>query len=135
MRLRRGAGKRTGGSAPGAISVRSAGQLANSTSIGLPASVRLSAIMIATEAKMAQILVRNLDDRLKVRLQRRAKRNGRSMEAEAREILRNALREEATPEVGFGTATVALFSGQGVFLDEPIQEIRGMRMEIPDFDS
>lgn len=84
---------------------------------------------------MAQILVRNLDDPLKARLQRRAKRNGRSMEAEAREILRDALRREAkTPKVGFGTATVALFGGQGLGLEEPIQEIRGMRMEIPEFE-
>lgn len=84
---------------------------------------------------MPQILVRNLEPPLKTRLQRRAKRNGRSMEAEVREILRNALREEEGPKIGFGTASAALFSGQGVFLDEPIQEIRGMRMEIPDFDS
>ena len=85
---------------------------------------------------MAQILVRNLDDRTKARLQRRAKRNGRSMESEAREILRDALQKEATaPAVGFGTASMAIFSGSGVFLDEPIQEIHGMRMEIPDFES
>ncbi|MGA2535888.1 MAG: hypothetical protein ABSF53_07735 [Terracidiphilus sp.] len=85
---------------------------------------------------MAQILVRNLEDQVKGRLQHRAKRHGRSMEEEAREILRNALKDD--PEVaavGFGTASVALFSGQGVFLDEPIQEIRGMRMQIPDFES
>ncbi len=84
---------------------------------------------------MAQILVRNLETPLKARLQRRAKRHGRSMEAEVREILRNALCEKEVPEVGFGTASVALFSGQGIYLDEPIQEIRGMRMEIPDFGS
>lgn len=83
---------------------------------------------------MAQLLVRNVDDRLKARLQRRAKRNGRSMEAEAREILRDALRKDEVPNVGFGTATVALFSGNGVFLDEPIKEIRGLRMEVPTFD-
>ena len=84
---------------------------------------------------MAQILVRNLEDRIKGRLQDRAKRHGRSMEEEAREILRNALKDPKTPAVGFGTASVALFSGQGIFLDEPIQEIRGMRMQIPDFES
>ena len=83
---------------------------------------------------MAQVLVRNLDDRLKSRLQHRARRNGRSMEAEAREILRNALLKKEAPEVGFGTASLALFRGQGISLDEPIQEIRGMRMEIPDFE-
>ena len=84
---------------------------------------------------MAQILVRNLEDQVKGRLQRRAKRHGRSMEEEAREILRNALREEETPTRGLGSEMVALFSGSGVYLDEPIQEIRGMRMEIPDFES
>jgi plasmid stability protein len=89
--------------------------------------------MIAVEAMMAQILVRNLEDRLKGRLQRRAKRNKRSMEAEVREILRDALKEEA-PAVGFGTASVALFSGSGVTLDEPIQEWRGYPVEPIKFD-
>ena len=84
---------------------------------------------------MAQILVRNLEDRLKTRLQRRAKRHGHSMEAEAREILRNALKEEEAPKRGLGSEIVALFSGSGVYLDEPIAEIRDMRMEIPDFES
>ena len=84
---------------------------------------------------MAQIVVRKLEDQVKVRLQHRAKRHGRSMEEEAREILRNAVKEPETPEVGFGTASAALFSGQGIFLEEPIQEIRGMRMQIPDFES
>ena len=84
---------------------------------------------------MAQILVRNLEEQVKGRLQHRAKRHGRSMEEEAREILRNALREEETPTRGLGSEMVALFSGSGVYLDEPIQEIRGMRMEIPDFES
>jgi len=84
---------------------------------------------------MPQILVRNVEAPLKARLERRAKRHGRSMEAEAREILRDALtQQERAPAVGFGTASVALFSGRGVYLDEPIQEIRGMRMQIPTFD-
>jgi antitoxin FitA len=75
---------------------------------------------------MAQLLVRNVDDRLKGKLQRRAKRNGRSMEAEVREILHNALRRDEAPNVGFGTATVALFSGNGATLDEG-EEIREWR--------
>jgi len=82
---------------------------------------------------MAQLLIRKLDQRVKARIQRRAKRNGRSMEAEAREMLTNATLAEEMPTVGFGTASVALFSGSGVYLDEPIKEIRGMRMQIPDF--
>lgn len=41
--------------------------------------------------------VRNLEDDLVVRLKRRAARHGRSMEAEHREILRQALSAEAEP--------------------------------------
>ncbi len=84
---------------------------------------------------MAQLLVRNLDDSLKARLQRRAKRHGHSMEAETRDILRNALREREKPRGGLGTEIVAMFSGSGIYLDEPIEEIREMRMEIPDLGS
>ena len=40
---------------------------------------------------MAQLIVRNLDDELVVRLKRRAAEHGRSTEAEHREILRDAL--------------------------------------------
>jgi plasmid stability protein len=92
--------------------------------------------MIATEAKMAQLLVRNLEDQLKVRLQRRAKRHGHSMEAEAREILRNALREEKAPERKLGSEIVALFSGQGIGLKdgEEIHEWRGFPLEPISFD-
>jgi plasmid stability protein len=71
---------------------------------------------------MAQLLVRNLEDRLKVRLQRRARTHGRSMEEEAREILRHALREEE-PAKGLGTEIAALFHGHG--LQEEISELRG----------
>ena len=84
---------------------------------------------------MAQILIRNVEDRLKASLQKRAKRNGNSMEAEVREILRDALKAENAPMRGLGSEMVALFSGSGVYLDEPIEEIRGMRMEIPDFEA
>ena len=84
---------------------------------------------------MAQILVRNIEDQVKGRLQHRAKRHGRSMEEEAREILRNALKVEETPKRGLGSEIVALFSGQGIGLEEreEIPEIRGMRMQIPKF--
>jgi len=84
---------------------------------------------------MAQILVRNVEDQVKGRLQHRAKRHGRSMEAEAREILRDALKAEDAPKRGLGSEIVALFSGQGIGLKEgeEIPEIRGMRMRIPKF--
>ena len=83
---------------------------------------------------MAQILVRNLDEGLKARLQRSARRHGQSMEAEARDILRNALREEDAPAGGLGSELVAMFSGSGIYLDQPIPEMRGLKMEIPEFE-
>ena len=85
---------------------------------------------------MAQILVRNVEEPLKARLKRRAKRHGRSMEAEAREILRDALHKDETPERGLGSEMVALFSGQGIGLQEgeEIPEIRGYRMQVPKFE-
>ena len=43
---------------------------------------------------MAQLVVRNLDEELIVKLKKRAVENGRSAEAEHREILRQALAEE-----------------------------------------
>jgi antitoxin FitA len=42
--------------------------------------------------------VRNVDDELITRLKRRAARHGRSMEAEHREILRQALAAEVEPD-------------------------------------
>lgn len=81
--------------------------------------------MIAPQAEMAQILVRKLDEQLQPRLQRRAKGNGRSMEAEAREILREALRQKE-PRRGLGSEIVAIFSGMGIGLQkgEETPEIR-----------
>ena len=52
---------------------------------------------------MASIIVRNLDDTLKRRLRIRAAQNGRSMEQEARDILRAALDEDSGPTRNLGT--------------------------------
>lgn len=46
---------------------------------------------------MASITIRNLDNTLKNRLRVRAARNGRSMEEEARTLLRAALAEDEHP--------------------------------------
>lgn len=72
---------------------------------------------------MPQLLVRNLETQLKTRLQRRARRHGRSMEEEARDILRNALRDEEPPASGLGSAIAGLFRETG--LSEDIPELRG----------
>jgi antitoxin FitA len=84
---------------------------------------------------MTQTLVRSLEDKLKVCLQRRAKRHGRSTEEEAFEILGNAPKEDDAPKVKFVTTSVSLFSGSGIDFEESIAEVRGMRMQIPDFES
>jgi plasmid stability protein len=83
---------------------------------------------------MAQLLIRNLSESTKTYIRRRAKRNGRSMEAEVREILVNMEHKDKTPQYGLGSEMVAMFSGSGVYLDEPIKEFRGMKMQIPNFE-
>ena len=81
---------------------------------------------------MASITVRNLDDDLKRRLRIRAAENGRSMEQEAREILRSALAVEAAPTMNLGTAIRERFAPYGgVELDIPPRD--PMR-EPPKFD-
>jgi plasmid stability protein len=72
---------------------------------------------------MAQLIVRGIENAVKVGLQRRARRNGRSMEEEVRSILRGAMREEAKPTGGLGTEISKLFSKVG--LDGDIAELRG----------
>jgi len=53
---------------------------------------------------MASITIRRLDETLKARLRMKAARHGRSMEEEAREILRNSLQAEAPKELDMATA-------------------------------
>jgi antitoxin FitA len=72
---------------------------------------------------MAQLIVRNLENTVKAQLHRRARRHGRSMEEEAREILRNAVRGEEAPSRGLGSEIAALFENQG--LTSEIPELRG----------
>lgn len=81
---------------------------------------------------MAQLVVRDLEQGVKVRLQRRAKRNGRSMEEEVREILRAAVHEGNAPTVGLGTEIAALFAGSGI--DFEIPELRGYTIKPPTFE-
>ena len=72
---------------------------------------------------MAQFVVRNLENAVKARLQRRARRHGRSMEEEAREILRSAVQKDDAPMGGLGSDIAALFARIG--LDSEIPELRG----------
>lgn len=81
---------------------------------------------------MAQLLVRNLESAVKARLQRRARRHGRSMEEEAREILRSAVRRDDAPTGGLGSEIAALFARAG--LESPIPELRGHHVRPASFD-
>jgi plasmid stability protein len=78
---------------------------------------------------MAQLLVRKLDEDLKVALQRRAKEHGRSTEEEVREILRDAVRPDRGAPTKIGSAIAARFRGIG--LDAEIPELRGHPVQIP----
>ena len=72
---------------------------------------------------MASITIRNLDDEVKTRLRVRAADNGRSMEEEARIILRDAVDPELFPAKGLGTAIQELFKPFG-----------GVELELPPRD-
>ena len=62
---------------------------------------------------MASITIRNLDDRTKSRLRVRAAHHSRSMEDEARTILRNALAEDAPLMPDLASAVRARFKALG----------------------
>ncbi len=78
---------------------------------------------------MAQILVRNLDEHVKAGLARRAARHGRSLEAEARAILAEAV---APPEQGLASYMQGLFADCS--LEEPIAELKGQAARPVSFD-
>lgn len=92
---------------------------------------------------MAQLVVRNLDDEVKERLRERAKRNRRSLEAEAREILKEAAESEHTGREaapGFGTRASARFKRIGFSRKEldsfnrTVEEARKERPRFPKFE-
>ena len=81
---------------------------------------------------MAQLIVRNLEEAVKNRLRRRANRHGRSMEEEAREILRNAVRLEGEPRLPLGSQIHRRFAGIG--FDQEIPTLRGRKAEPARFE-
>jgi plasmid stability protein len=83
---------------------------------------------------MAQVLVQNLEDEVKAKLERRAKRHGRSMEEEIREILRDAAKKEVRSRKGLGTEIAALFRRSGLAAGEEIAEFRGTGIQPVDFE-
>jgi antitoxin FitA len=69
---------------------------------------------------MATLTIRDLDDAVKARLRVRAAHNGRSMEAEARAILRAAL-TEAAAQRGLGSRIRQRFADLGDLGDAAIE--------------
>jgi plasmid stability protein len=105
---------------------------------------------------MTQLIVPDLDDTARGRLESRARRHGRSVEAEARailedaareELLEQAFREEGTPllgaeEKGFGDLMYERFKDIGLTEDEfrrfntGIAEANSLwEMGLPDFEA
>ena len=80
---------------------------------------------------MAQFIVRDLEEEVKVRIKRLAERHGRSMEEEIRNILRNAAKESARPVTKLGSRISARFSAAGLTSDLP--ELRGQASRPAEF--
>lgn len=72
---------------------------------------------------MAQFTVRNLEEDVKARLNRRAARHNSSMEEEARQILRNAVKDEVEPALRIGSRLAARIAEVG--LDEELPDVLG----------
>ena len=80
---------------------------------------------------MAQLIVRDLEEDVKTRLKRRAERHGRSMEEEARHILRNALMQSNQAAPRLGSRIAARFAKAGLAADLP--ELHGQAVHFADF--
>ncbi len=84
---------------------------------------------------MAALVVHNMDEKVKARIQRMAKRKGHSMSAEVREILAEATKREkkastsrrraaqSSEKQGLGTEIANMFRGRGLTFEIP--EFRG----------
>ncbi len=80
---------------------------------------------------MAQLVVRQLEEDVKVRLGRRAARHGVSMEEEVREILRDAVKREERSPSKLGSRIAARFAKGGLTRDLP--ELHGQLARPADF--
>jgi len=83
---------------------------------------------------MAQLIVRKLENEVKDKLSRRAKRHGRSVEEEVREILRDATKREGQRSRLLGTEIARLFRRSGLKPGDEIRELREIEIQPPDFD-
>ena len=80
---------------------------------------------------MAAITIRNIDADLKLALRKQASANDRSMEEEARVILRQGIRPDFPGEAGLGTEIRALVERHGGGIDLAVPP-RGPGRPLPD---
>ena len=83
---------------------------------------------------MAQLIVRKLENEVKVKLHLRAKRHGRSVEEEVREILRDATKREGKRTRLLGTEISRLFRRAGLKPGEEVLELREIEIQSADFE-
>ena len=91
------------------------------------------AVDIVPSSRHGSTPVRHLDDDVKAKLQRRARRHGHSTEEEVRDILRNAVNDEGAVSAPLGSRIAARFAGIG--LKQEIPELRGEEPRPSDFES
>ena len=90
--------------------------------------------IMLSSTTMAQLIVRDLEEDLKVRLRERAHARGHSMEEEARRILRGALMQPSpAPAGGLGARIAARLRGIGLAADESLPELRGETVRSAEF--
>jgi antitoxin FitA len=81
---------------------------------------------------MATLTIRDFDEELKAALRVRAAEQGRSMEAEVREILRAALTRPSSSGVGMATRIRQRFSGgENAEIELPARTERPRAAELP----
>ncbi len=82
---------------------------------------------------MATITVRGLDERIKAAIEERARKNGRSMEAEARVVLEESV-EEKPAAYGLGSRIQALFAEAGGVDFTAVDSLRDEKPRAASFD-
>ena len=85
---------------------------------------------------MPDILIRNVSERTKERLRRRAKRHGKSLEADLRDTLESLAKEDlrgGRTGPGFGSWLVSI-SRPGADLAKPLAKLRSASLRRVDFE-
>ena len=80
---------------------------------------------------VAQLLIRKISDDIKERLRQRALRHGRTLEAEALHILRNALKTDEATRIGLGSRIAARLQAGGLREGEELTPLRGYAIRSP----